>query len=85
LFFFFNFCILHFIILYNDQQMHNYFTNYHTPKCFDKYRVILRELVLNTLPSYTGISNAAVGNTVLNYDVTKINIQNKGGAFWQAD
>jgi len=23
------------IILYNDQQMHNYFTNYHTPTCFD--------------------------------------------------
>ena len=23
-------------ILYNDQKMHNYFTNYHTsPKCFD--------------------------------------------------
>ena len=24
-----------FIILYYDQQMHNYFTNYHTPTCFD--------------------------------------------------
>jgi len=24
-----------FIILYSDQQMHNYFTNYHTPTCFD--------------------------------------------------
>ena len=23
------------IILYYDQQMHNYFTNYHTPTCFD--------------------------------------------------
>jgi len=23
------------IILYCDQQMHNYFTNYHTPACFD--------------------------------------------------
>jgi len=22
-------------ILYYDQQMHNYFTNYHTPTCFD--------------------------------------------------
>jgi len=22
-------------ILYNDQQMHNYFTNYHTATCFD--------------------------------------------------
>ena len=24
-----------FIILYSDQQMHNYFTNYHTATCFD--------------------------------------------------
>jgi len=31
---------------------------------FRHYRVILRELVINTLPSYTSISNAAVGNTV---------------------
>jgi len=25
----------YFIMLYNDQQMHNYFTNYHTLTCFD--------------------------------------------------
>ena len=31
---------------------------------FRHYRVILSELVINTLPSYTSISNAAVGNTV---------------------
>ena len=30
------------------------------------YRVILRELLINTLPSYTSISNAAVGNTIYN-------------------
>jgi len=24
-----------FVTLYYDQQMHNYFTNYHTPTCFD--------------------------------------------------
>jgi len=24
-----------FIILYYNQQMHNYFTNYHTPTCLD--------------------------------------------------
>ena len=23
------------IILYSDQQMHNYLTKYHTPTCFD--------------------------------------------------
>ena len=32
---------------------------------FRHYRVILRELVINTLPSYTSISNAALGNTIL--------------------
>ena len=32
---------------------------------FRHYRVILTELVINTLPSYTIISSAAVGNTYL--------------------
>jgi len=36
---------------------------------FRHYRAILRELVNNTLPSYTSISNAAVGNTIYNYDI----------------
>jgi hypothetical protein len=27
--------IKYIFILYYDQQMHNYFTNYHTPTCFD--------------------------------------------------
>jgi len=31
---------------------------------FRHYRVILRQPAINTLPSYTSISNAAVGNTV---------------------
>jgi len=31
---------------------------------FRHYRVILSELVISTLPSYTIMSNAAVGNTV---------------------
>jgi hypothetical protein len=33
---------------------------------FRHYRVILRQLVINTLPSYTSISNAAVGSTIYN-------------------
>jgi hypothetical protein len=37
---------------------------------FRHYRVILRELVINTLPSYTNISNAAVGNTISINDVS---------------
>jgi hypothetical protein len=35
---------------------------------FRHYRVILRQPVINTLPSYTSISNAAVGNTILYND-----------------
>jgi len=34
---------------------------------FRHYRVILRELVINTLPTYTSMSNAAVGNTIQNF------------------
>jgi hypothetical protein len=34
--------------------MHNYYTNY--SYMFRHYRVILRELVINTLQSYTSIS-----------------------------
>jgi len=37
---------------------------------FRHYRVIYRELVINTLLRYTSISNAAVGNTIYNYDVS---------------
>ena len=28
-------CVRTYFVLYNDQQMHNYITNYHTPTCFD--------------------------------------------------
>ena len=37
---------------------------------FRHYCVILRELVTNTLQSYSSISNAAVGNTIYNSDVS---------------
>jgi len=33
---------------------------------FRHYRVILRQLVINTFPSYTGISSASVGSTIYN-------------------
>jgi len=33
---------------------------------FPHFRAILRQLVISTLPGYTSISNAAVGNTVYN-------------------
>jgi len=42
---------------------------------FRHYRVILRQLVINTLPSYTSISNAAVGNTVLYFALWPTNAQ----------
>jgi hypothetical protein len=37
---------------------------------FRHYCVILRTLVINTLPSFTINSNAAVSNTIYNYDVS---------------
>ena len=39
---------------------------------FRHYRVILRELVTNTLPSYTSTSNAALGNTIYNLHKTYV-------------
>jgi hypothetical protein len=33
---------------------------------FRHYRVIISELVIDILPSYTSISNAGVGNTIYN-------------------
>jgi hypothetical protein len=58
-----------FSIVYYDQQMYNYFTNYHTPTCFD----ILRALVISTLSSYTSTSNAVVEILVLLGKVLIIN------------
>jgi len=54
--------------------MHDYLTKYHTlhSYMFRHYRVILRELVINPLPSYTSIFSAAVGNTIYNYRQTPI-------------
>jgi len=34
----------------------------HSTYMFRHYRVILREFVVSTLPSYTSMSNAVVGN-----------------------
>jgi hypothetical protein len=52
-----------FIILYNDpknaQILHKLS---HSSYMFRHYCVILRELVVSTLLSYTSMSNAAVGN-----------------------
>jgi hypothetical protein len=62
------------VFSYHDQQKHNYFANYHTPTCFDTIVSSSRQPVINILPSYTSILNAAVGNTIYNYDVTIINI-----------
>ena len=42
---------------------------------FRHYCITLRELVINTLPSYTSVSSAAVGNTV-KYNTIQIVIYN---------
>ena len=49
-------------ILYYNQLLHKLSHSY----MFRHYRVILREFVISTLQSYTGISYAAVGNTIYN-------------------
>jgi hypothetical protein len=59
-----------FIVLYYDQQMHNYFTNYHTNTCFDTIVSSSDSLQSINLPSYVSMSNAAVGNTVYNYNAS---------------
>ena len=49
---------------------------------FRHYRVILRELVINTLQSKTSISNAAVGNilTIKKFHVKHLNTLRTGEA-----
>jgi hypothetical protein len=66
-----------FTILYYDQQMYNFFHKLSHCYMFRHYRVILRQLVINSLPSYTSISNTAVGNTVLYYDQQMYNLFHK--------
>jgi hypothetical protein len=56
LFYIFLFCTVTNKCTIISQNLHSYM--------FRHYRVILRELVINTLPSYTNISSAAVGNTI---------------------
>jgi len=55
-FFYFNTCFLsYFFILYYDQQMHNYFTNYHTAICFDTVVSSLWSCIWNTCVTWQGI------------------------------
>jgi len=62
----YNYCIDNYCIVLwptNVQLSHMLSHSY----MFRHYCVILSELVINTLPSYTSISNAAVGNTIYNF------------------
>jgi len=56
-------CELHFALWPTNAQLFHKLSHSYM---FRHYRVILRELVISTLPSYTSISSAAVGNTVYN-------------------
>ena len=60
---FFNFviCNFYFVLLPTNAQLFHRFSHSYM---FRHYSVILKKLVINTLPSYTSISNAAVGNTI---------------------
>jgi len=66
-------CIFYYFALWpiNAQLFHKLSHCY----MFRHYRVILRELVTNTLPSYSSISNATVGNTVLYFALWPTNAQ----------
>ena len=57
-------CIFYYFVLWptNAHLFHKLSHCY----MFRHYRVILRQPATNTLPSYTSISNAAVGNTLYN-------------------
>ena len=57
-------CIFHYFVLWptNAQLSHKLSHSY----MFRQYCVILRELVINALQSYTSISHAAPGKTVYN-------------------
>jgi len=58
-----NFVIVYFVIWPTDAQLfHKLSHNY----MFRHYGVIISDLVISNFPSYTAISNAAVGNTVYN-------------------
>jgi len=50
-----------FVIVYSDKKCTQLFHKLSHYYMFRHYRVILRQLVVNTLPSYTNMSNAAVG------------------------
>jgi len=54
------------LLFYNMTKKCKLFPKLSHSCMFRHYRVILREFVINTLPRYTSISNAAVGNTFYN-------------------
>jgi len=62
-FFFFYMYHASFIILYYDQQIQLFHKLSHS-YMFRHYHVILRELVISTLPNYISISYATLGNTI---------------------
>ena len=58
-----------FIILYNEPTNAQLFHKLSHSYMFRHYRVIRKKIVINTLPSYTSISSAAVGNKIYTYDI----------------
>jgi len=52
--------------LHYDQKNGQLFHKLSHSYMFRHYRIILGEFVINTLPSYTSISNSVVGNTIYN-------------------
>jgi len=59
----FNTCTFHLLLFCTVTKKCTIISQISQTYMFRQYRVILRKLVINTLPSYTSISKAAVGIT----------------------
>jgi hypothetical protein len=62
----FQLCTVHLLLFRTMTNKYTIISQISHSYMFRHYRVILSELVINTLPSYTSVPNAAVGNTVYN-------------------
>ena len=60
--------IFFFVILYSDQQMHTTISQIITLLHVSTLPyIIFRQLLINTLPTYTSMSNAVLGNIIYSY------------------
>ena len=70
---YFNTCTVHLLLFCTMNQQRHRLS--HSSYMFRHCHVILKEFVASTLPSYTGMSNAAVGNIIYNLKLFHILLQ----------